>query len=656
MASEIGKLKTLYIELDRLQSAGEDVVAELKKEINNLELSYLKENVFPQVAKYLASKVRDLRCGIDSSFQFDAEGKISFSFCTSESMLLVKDTLDIDSIPYSSQTTFSSQVASSIANETKVSSASTRLSTGLLYTSEREDNKNRLSEEQWITMLLSMKGTIVKGFTSPHKAIFILTIIELIQQGYIKGKRIFATKALSDTFIRIWNKYVPSNWPFRENVFQPFIHLSSEPFYYLSKAEGVNGFDINQGWTRNLVVKYVDHAYFDPQLFELFHNRAFTEILSKELLDKFIFNQIPNRSNHEVKESITPDAFMLEGYKHYLSTLTSHLGRPYTPSSINIYATALRSKYMQTKVSKFAGTTNLNKVSDISVIDKIIQEVKYEAEHGIVNKTAYLALKMYSDYRKHNSLSPLSLTSEQTVVDKSDKEYASNGKPVGIQSIDVEHIHIHKGDLNDMFATFLNEIGPDLVHDMKINYLDTNLIDTKENPFFVDSCIKLDGDYWVNVSPRPQTIVNQIKKICEILDMDVVITMEHEDITDGYKVTSKPRAKFSLNGGRPLNKRQTVLETIRLYLKTYPNATFEQIKDAFPKELQGGYGVVVPLSSIQRRIQNGYDDGRRFYLDRDKILCSSDGIQFAVCHQWGHQFSNFQSYIQTAFNWSIEEV
>lgn len=132
--------------------------------------------------------------------------------------------------------------------------------------------------------------------------------------------------------------------------------------------------------------------------------------------------------------------------------------------------------------------------------------------------------------------------------------------------------------------------------------------------------------------------------------------MEHEDITDGYKIESKPRATFSLNGGRPLNKRQTVLETIRLYVKTHPTATFEQLAVAFPKELQGGYGVITPMSTIQRRIQNGYDDERRYYLDRDKILRSSDGIEFAVCHQWGHQFSYFQSYVRENFNWTIKEI
>ena len=729
MTPEISKLKTLYQLLDRQQAAGEDVVADLKKEINNLELAYLKEQVLPQVAQFMASKVQGLRCGIDSSFQFDGEQIINYSFCTSGTMLFVKDSLDVNLVSDISEITPPQpKVATPNVLLPKTDTAPTQRSirlvdysdnavalygdtkdfseelkdlggyfnprlrgeVGWVFSKERipdlkellgsylqdenliedkrsggniftnigTDDGSALSEDQWINMLLSMRGTQVKGLTSPHKAIFILAIIESIQRGYIREKRIFATTTLSDTFMRIWNKYVPADWPFRGNAFQPYIHMNSEPFYFLVNAEGVNKFDLNQNWSRPLVVKYIEYAYFDAQLFELLHKRSFTDRLSKELIDRFIIEQTkaPAKSKPIIETGTNINAFA--GYKRYLSMLTSNIGRPYSASSISVYATALRSKYMQAKVSKFAGISDLEKVSELSVIDEIIYEVKYEAEHGMVNKTSYLALKMFRDYRKLNPLAPQESTPvvSAPAVQKPKEEPTPNGKPIGILSIDAEHIHIKNGKLNDMFATFLNEIGPELVYDMKIYYMGANLIDTKENPFFVDNCVQLNGGYWVNVSPQPQTVANQIKKICEFLDIEVSIVMEHDDIKDGYKIESKPRATFSLNSGRPLNKRKTVLETIRLYLKTHPTATFEQLESAFPKELQGGYGVITPMSTIQRRIQNGYDDERRYYLDRDKILRSSDGIEFAVCHQWGHQFAHFQTYVSKTFNWTIEEI
>lgn len=59
---ETDKLRSLYKQYDTLAASGEDVVADLHKEINNLELAYLKEQVLPQVAQFIASKVCSLRC------------------------------------------------------------------------------------------------------------------------------------------------------------------------------------------------------------------------------------------------------------------------------------------------------------------------------------------------------------------------------------------------------------------------------------------------------------------------------------------------------------------------------------------------------------------------------------------------------------------
>lgn len=262
-----------------------------------------------------------------------------------------------------------------------------------------------LNEDQWIEMLLSMKGTKIKGLTSPHK-VFILTIIDCIKKGYIQERRIFASNTLSNCFTHIWNIYVPTKWPFRSNAFHPYIHMSSEPFYSLVYANGIKNFDINQNWSRNLVVKYVEYAYFDNQLFDLFYKQDFTDKLSELLIDKFIHQESPISivtKNEALSSTSNTDAFAC--YKKYLSQLTSNIGRPYSTSFINVYATALRSKYMQAKVSKFTHTEdNLETISDLSIIDKILNEVKYESEQGVINRTSYLALKMFRDYRKANPI------------------------------------------------------------------------------------------------------------------------------------------------------------------------------------------------------------------------------------------------------------
>ena len=76
--TDISKLKELYESLDRLKEGGEDVVAEIRKEINNIELQYLKEDVLPEMMKTLSRKISWLRCSVDMSLQFDGGKQLDY--------------------------------------------------------------------------------------------------------------------------------------------------------------------------------------------------------------------------------------------------------------------------------------------------------------------------------------------------------------------------------------------------------------------------------------------------------------------------------------------------------------------------------------------------------------------------------------------------
>lgn len=101
MASDIDKLRSLYIKYDTLAASGDDVVADLRKEINNLELSVLRDTILPKVATLLYREASLLRCNIDCSLQ-SIDGKIEYSFCTDNSPLVraiipEDDKLDLES-------------------------------------------------------------------------------------------------------------------------------------------------------------------------------------------------------------------------------------------------------------------------------------------------------------------------------------------------------------------------------------------------------------------------------------------------------------------------------------------------------------------------------------------------------------------------------
>ena len=606
MALEINKLKSLYLQLDCQKAAGEDVVAELKKEINNLELSYLKEQVLPQVAQFLASKVRNLRCGIDSSFQFDGQQNINYSFCTSGSMLFVKDTLDVNSVseisepflPYpnfvpssesesylSSETTKKSlrlvdysEKAVALFGDTKDFSEelkriggyfNPRLRGGMgwifpkkkkeeliaLFSSYLQDfnststkteidinnpissDNPKLSTEKWINLILSMKCMKHKGFIAPHKAVFMLTMIEAIRNNKLIENRIFPSTSLSGIFNSIWSQYVSTDLPFNSNFFQPFIHMEGEPYYNLVKVEGVDRFDINQSWNRSNVIKYVEYGVFDNELFSCLSDENFSSTLKSKLIEKYLSQHIsPNDSYPEInliEEKQEDDKDIFIGFSNYLRTLKSNKGKPYSESSINVFQSALKSKYFIEKLSNVSGYKNLGTVNDIKIINKVLSILFYDYENGFKNKITYQALKMYKDYLKQNILDkfinePVKYTIDESnvtspkIIEKVEDKSIPN-KIVEIKSIHSEDIFIEGKDSENIFLDFINQVGPDLVRQMNINYLGANIIDNRPHLFYSDHCKPLSDGSWVNVSARPKTLANHIIKICNNLNMFVEI-------------------------------------------------------------------------------------------------------------------------------------
>lgn len=94
---KIKRLQKLYLELDRLKDSGEDVVAEIRAEINDIELQILKEEIFPKAMGELANLLSSMRCAVDFSFQYDGKGIIDYSFCKSDSMSLIRDKVEVHS-------------------------------------------------------------------------------------------------------------------------------------------------------------------------------------------------------------------------------------------------------------------------------------------------------------------------------------------------------------------------------------------------------------------------------------------------------------------------------------------------------------------------------------------------------------------------------
>lgn len=76
------------------------------------------------------------------------------------------------------------------------------------------------------------------GLPAPHKAVLLLSVIELVEMGVITGNRIELSERLEKTFQKLWKRYVGTSVVFQAKVATPFWHLQNEPFWNLYLNNG----------------------------------------------------------------------------------------------------------------------------------------------------------------------------------------------------------------------------------------------------------------------------------------------------------------------------------------------------------------------------------------------------------------------------------
>lgn len=98
------------------------------------------------------------------------------------------------------------------------------------------------------------------------------------------------------------------------------------------------------------------------------------------------------------------------------------------------------------------------------------------------------------------------------------------------------------------------------------------------------------------------------------------------------------------------------LEALRQYVKRYPNATFAEIEERFPKSLTGGRAMVRRYSELRELLEAGSKEMNRYSAAPSEILKSADNVEFVVCTQW--HAGNFPKLIKTLneLKWKVRRV
>jgi hypothetical protein len=104
---------------------------------------------------------------------------------------------------------------------------------------------------------------------------------------------------------------------------------------------------------------------------------------------------------------------------------------------------------------------------------------------------------------------------------------------------------------------------------------------------------------------------------------------------------SRDTTQYSFMGNF-YGKGKLILAVITEHIKKHPNMTFQKLKEDFPDQLQGNFGVVALLEDALEIIERTSRKHKRHFIAENEILITSDNQKIAVSTQWGaFNISNF---------------
>lgn len=110
--------------------------------------------------------------------------------------------------------------------------------------------------------------------------------------------------------------------------------------------------------------------------------------------------------------------------------------------------------------------------------------------------------------------------------------------------------------------------------------------------------------------------------------------------------STRDNSRYEFEGGHH-KKGPLVRAVVAAHVRHNPAITYAELCEAFPKELQGNYGVVGKREEVLAN-PRWKDPHRRFFVDNPLKL--ADGTTVVVCSQWGGSgtIQNFPKFLKAA--------
>ena len=178
----------------------------------------------------------------------------------------------------------------------------------------------------YIEVFKNLKTNNKYGRKSPHKAVLMLTVIELYEHNELIDNEIVYDDSLKTMFLQVWNNVLPDEPLFHPDAYFPFWYLQSDSFWHIVPKRGKEDIlslmrDTNIKPSEAKIYDCVKYAELDDDLYFLMTLPSGRSSLKRVLLETYtnLSEKQINRMTESVYNTIDYSASALSDYVKILS-------------------------------------------------------------------------------------------------------------------------------------------------------------------------------------------------------------------------------------------------------------------------------------------------------------------------------------------------
>ena len=237
---------------------------------------------------------------------------------------------------------------------------------------------------------------------APHKALLLLSVIDLVERGVITDSRIPLSDILEEQFKHNTVLHLGDSTTYDPKINYPYYHMRSEPFWELVSTTANPISDISNYSTSNLK-KHIAYARIDTELQQLLTNSSARAILRAVLITKYLAtpNIIDKENIPPTSKGISPMEIFLQSsldqrkamFRKYLESLNK------AESTIKQYTQYhIICEPVLEVIKREAGKENLYEVVDLSQIENIYKGCNELAENKSRNNVYSASVSNYKNF------------------------------------------------------------------------------------------------------------------------------------------------------------------------------------------------------------------------------------------------------------------